>query len=72
MPPIFLAFFGKEEGATEDANAHHASHSSGYVKEAPWTMTIPIIIVVVGSVLFGLWGFIPHRVAEIALAGLLG
>ena len=68
LPPIFLAFFRKEqEGAF-----HFHQDTSRLGSEAPWSMLVPIMIVATASVLFGVWGFVPHWLAKPALASLLG
>jgi formate hydrogenlyase subunit 3/multisubunit Na+/H+ antiporter MnhD subunit len=62
-PPIYLAYFG-------DGEAHVAPAKLG--SEAPLTMLVPMVIVAGTSLLFGIWGFVPHWLAKPALVGLLG
>lgn len=81
-PPIFLAYFGKEDKSLiEEAHAGHGGghghviplhERSGFWSEAPVTMTIPIIIVACGSILYGVWSFVPHFIGEMTLKALLG
>jgi len=55
---IFMTFFGAERG---DAHTHEHAH------ESPWVMTVPLIILAVGSVLAGMvWysDFFGDHVAE--------
>ncbi|MBI5787465.1 MAG: monovalent cation/H+ antiporter subunit D family protein [Candidatus Schekmanbacteria bacterium] len=68
FPPIFKAFFRKEE-----EGAFHFHHDTSRLgSEAPAAMWVPIIIVTIASVAFGLGGFVPHWLGKPALAGLLG
>jgi formate hydrogenlyase subunit 3/multisubunit Na+/H+ antiporter MnhD subunit len=67
-PPIFSAFFREEEPGAFSFERD----TSRFGNEAPWTMWLPIVIVAFFSLLFGVWGFVPHRMAQPALTGLLG
>jgi NADH-quinone oxidoreductase subunit L/multicomponent Na+:H+ antiporter subunit D len=67
-PPIMAAFLKEEEPGA----FNFEQDTSRLGSEAPWTMWLPIIIVAVFSLIFGLWGFIPHKLAQPALTGLLG
>jgi multicomponent Na+:H+ antiporter subunit D len=67
-PPIMAAFFKEEEPGVFQFEQDTTKLGS----EAPWTMWLPIVIVALFSVIFGLWGFIPHKLAQPALNGLLG
>jgi formate hydrogenlyase subunit 3/multisubunit Na+/H+ antiporter MnhD subunit len=67
-PPIIAAFFRKEQAGDYDFE----QDTSILGNEAPWTMWVPIVIVATFSVIFGLWGFVPHYLAKPALVGLLG
>ena len=67
-PPIIAAFFIKEQAGDYDFE----QDTSILGNEAPWTMWVPIVIVATFSVIFGLWGFVPHYLAKPALVGLLG
>lgn len=68
LPPIFLAFFRKEqEGAF-----HFHQDTTRLGSEAPATMWVPILIVAIASLIFGLTGFVPHKLGQPALATLLG
>ena len=55
---IFMTFYGEEKG---DKHAHQHAH------ESPWTMTVPLIVLAVGSTLAGMiWygDFFGHNVTE--------
>ncbi len=67
-PPIFRAFFRKEE----NNSFNFQQDTSKFGSEAPWAMLAPIVIVAFFSVLFGFWGFVPHGLVKPALSGLLG
>ncbi len=61
------------EDSTAEQEEHHGQHEPvTYKYEAPVTMMVPFIITTIGSVIFGLWGFIPHWLAKPALQSLLG
>jgi multicomponent Na+:H+ antiporter subunit D len=62
-PPIYLAYFG--DGEKEGPPVKLGS-------EAPLTMLVPMVIVACVSLLFGIWGLVPHWLAKPALAGLMG
>ncbi len=68
LPPIFNAYFRKEE----EGAFHFHQDTSKIGSEAPASMWIPILIVASASLIFGLWGSVPHWLAKPALAGLLG
>ena len=55
---IFMTFYGEQKG---DHHTHEHAH------ESPWTMTVPLVVLAVGSVLAGmLWygGFVGDHAAE--------
>ncbi len=67
-PPIIAAFFKEEEpGAFQ-----FERDTSKFGNEAPWTMLLPIVIVTILAVVFGVWGSVPHYLVKPALAGLMG
>ena len=68
LPPVFLAFFRKEE----EGVFQFRQDTSRLGSEAPASMWVPIVIVTTASLIFGLSGFVPHWLAKPALAGLLG
>jgi len=68
-PPIFRAYFQEEEEGAFSF-AQHGSRRGR--REAPWSMLVPIIIVAMFSLIFGIWGFVPHTMAKPALAWLTG
>ncbi len=63
--PAYSAFF-------HEPQAGAFSFPQERTKEAPWSMVIPTVIVTVLAFIFGIWGFVPHRMAETALNWLMG
>ncbi len=67
-PPIMAAFFKEEV----PGSFNFKQDTSKLGNEAPWTMLLPIVVVAILAVVFGVWGSVPHYLVKPVLAGLTG